>query len=85
VGGGHGSDWLLSPSADLHFSDLAAMEPMQAAAAVPLAGWLQILFAAGAFEATAYHRQYNVGGKVPGDYGCVPPPSPQRARAPPPR
>lgn len=64
--------WMLSASNGISFGDLAKLAPLDAVAAVPVAGWLQILFAAGAFEATAYHRQYNLGGRVPGDYGYDP-------------
>jgi len=39
---------------------------------VPSQGWMQIFFAAAAFECVAYHRQYNLGGRVPGDYGYDP-------------
>ena len=65
-------DWYLSKSAGITFSDIAAASPLDAVKMVPLAGWLQILIVAGAFEATAYHRQYNVGGRLPGDYGFDP-------------
>jgi len=65
-------DWMLSASGGVSFADIAKLAPLDAVAAVPIAGWLQILFAAGAFEATAYHRQYNLGGRVPGDYGFDP-------------
>ena len=40
---------------------------------VPMAGWVQIFFAAGLFEAAAFQRQWTNGeGKVPGDYGYDP-------------
>eukprot|EP00591_Stephanopyxis_turris_P005734 CAMPEP_0195511324 /NCGR_PEP_ID=MMETSP0794_2-20130614/3685_1 /TAXON_ID=515487 /ORGANISM="Stephanopyxis turris, Strain CCMP 815" /LENGTH=198 /DNA_ID=CAMNT_0040638899 /DNA_START=122 /DNA_END=718 /DNA_ORIENTATION=+ len=64
--------WLLSSTTGTTFSDIANASPLDAIGMVPMAGWVQILFAAGAFEATAYHRQYNVGGRIPGDYGYDP-------------
>uniref|UniRef100_A0A7S1B8J0 Plastid light harvesting protein n=1 Tax=Corethron hystrix TaxID=216773 RepID=A0A7S1B8J0_9STRA len=66
------NNWMLSSSAGVSFGDIAKLSPLDAVAAVPIAGWLQVLFAAGAFEAVAYHRQYNLGGRVPGDYGYDP-------------
>ena len=39
---------------------------------VPAAGWLQMLAAAGAFELTAWNRQWNEERSVPGDYGYDP-------------
>jgi len=66
------SEWLLSPSGGVSFGDVAKLAPLDAIKAVPIEGWLQVLFAAGAFEACAYHRQYNLGGRVPGDYGYDP-------------
>eukprot|EP00518_Triparma_eleuthera_P005373 CAMPEP_0182459672 /NCGR_PEP_ID=MMETSP1319-20130603/4744_1 /TAXON_ID=172717 /ORGANISM="Bolidomonas pacifica, Strain RCC208" /LENGTH=229 /DNA_ID=CAMNT_0024658637 /DNA_START=48 /DNA_END=737 /DNA_ORIENTATION=+ len=64
--------WYLSQSAGIKFADIAAMAPLDAIKAVPLAGWLQILFVAGWSECVAYQRQYNEGGRVPGDYGYDP-------------
>eukprot|EP00592_Proboscia_alata_P006719 CAMPEP_0194355564 /NCGR_PEP_ID=MMETSP0174-20130528/3454_1 /TAXON_ID=216777 /ORGANISM="Proboscia alata, Strain PI-D3" /LENGTH=228 /DNA_ID=CAMNT_0039124883 /DNA_START=27 /DNA_END=713 /DNA_ORIENTATION=+ len=70
-----GSDdaWFLSTTEGITFTDIAnAATPMDAVAMIPGAGLLQILFAAGIFEATAYNRQYNQEGRVPGDYGYDP-------------
>lgn len=70
-----GSDdaWFLSTTEGVTFTDIAnAATPMEAVSMIPSAGLLQILFAAGIFEATAYNRQYNIGGRVPGDYGYDP-------------
>jgi len=39
---------------------------------VPMAGWVQIFFAAGWFECIAYDRQWNKEGSIPGDYGYDP-------------
>jgi len=65
--------WFLSPSQGITFSDIAAASPLDAVKMVPMAGWVQILFVAGAFEAAAYQRQWvNGDGKVPGDYGFDP-------------
>jgi len=65
--------WYLSTSSGVTFSDVAsAASPMEAAQMVPAAGWLQIFFAAGLFEATAYNRQWNQEGRIPGDYGYDP-------------
>merc|ERR1719384_1522537 len=64
--------WYLSKSAGVTFSDIAAAAPLDAIKMVPAAGWLQIFFAAGLFEATAFQRQWNQEGRVPGDYGYDP-------------
>ena len=56
----HPSDdagWFLSQSAGIKFSDIADMAPLDAVKAVPVAGWLQILFVAGWCEAVAYQKQ----------------------------
>ena len=39
---------------------------------IPAAGWAQMVLAAGAFELTAWNRQWNEGRPVPGDYGYDP-------------
>jgi hypothetical protein len=65
-------DWMLSSSSGVTFSDIAAAAPLDAVKMVPAGGWLQILFVAGWFECVAYQRQYNEGGRVPGDYGYDP-------------
>ena len=64
--------WYLSTSAGVTFSDIAKASPLDAVGMVPAAGWLQILFFAGIFEATAYQRQWAEGRTVPGDYGYDP-------------
>eukprot|EP00814_Leptocylindrus_danicus_P011360 CAMPEP_0116042702 /NCGR_PEP_ID=MMETSP0321-20121206/25863_1 /TAXON_ID=163516 /ORGANISM="Leptocylindrus danicus var. danicus, Strain B650" /LENGTH=228 /DNA_ID=CAMNT_0003523261 /DNA_START=190 /DNA_END=876 /DNA_ORIENTATION=+ len=65
--------WYLSTSAGVTFSDVAnAATPLDAVQMVPLAGWLQVFFAAGWFECAAYERQWNQEGRVPGDYGYDP-------------
>ncbi|GMI37968.1 hypothetical protein TrCOL_g5144 [Triparma columacea] len=63
---------MLSSSSGVTFSDIAAAAPLDAVKMVPAGGWLQILFVAGWFECVAYQRQYNEGGRVPGDYGYDP-------------
>jgi len=67
-----GDAWYLSTSAGVTFADVAKAAPLDAIQLIPTAGWLQILFAASAFECTAFHRTYNLGGRVPGDYGYDP-------------
>ena len=64
--------WMLSTSAGVSFSDIAAAAPLDAIKMVPAAGWLQIFAAAGLFEAAAFQRQWNEEGRVPGDYGYDP-------------
>lgn len=64
--------WYLSSSTGVTFSDIAKAAPLDAIQMVPFAGWVQIFFAAAAFECVAFHRQYNLGGRVPGDYGYDP-------------
>jgi hypothetical protein len=66
------TSWFLSESAGVTFSDIATAAPLDAIQMVPAAGWLQIFFAAGLFEATAFQRQWNQEGRVPGDYGYDP-------------
>jgi hypothetical protein len=66
------TSWMLSSTSGVTFSDIAAAAPLDAIKMVPAAGWLQILFAAGLFEATAFQRQWNQEGRVPGDYGYDP-------------
>jgi len=66
------TSWYLSTSSGVTFSDIATAAPLDAIKMVPAAGWLQILAVAGIFEAVAYHRQYNLGGRIPGDYGFDP-------------
>ena len=63
---------MLSSSSSVTFSDIAAAAPLDAIKMVPAGGWLQILFVAGWFECVAYQRQYNEGGRLPGDYGYDP-------------
>lgn len=65
--------WLLSSTTGVTFSDIAhAATPLDAIQMVPMAGFVQIFFAAGLFEATAFNRQWNQEGRVPGDYGYDP-------------
>jgi len=64
--------WLLSSTSGVTFSDIATAAPLDAITMVPAAGWLQIFFAAGLFEAVAFQRQWNEEGRVPGDYGYDP-------------
>lgn len=64
--------WYLSSSSGVTFSDVAKAEPFDALTMVPAAGWIQILAFAGAFELTAWNRQFNQGRTVPGDYGYDP-------------
>jgi hypothetical protein len=64
--------WLLSSTTGVTFSDIAHAAPLEAIKMVPAQGWAQIFVAAGAFECVAYHRQYNLEGRVPGDYGYDP-------------
>lgn len=66
--------WMISRSSGVTFSDIAAASPLEAIKMVPGAGWLQILFIAGWFEATAYYKQYTPGYEdaIPGDYGYDP-------------
>lgn len=65
--------WYLSSSEGVTFSDIAhAATPLDAIQMVPAAGWLQVFFAAGLFEATAFNRQWNEEGRIPGDYGYDP-------------
>eukprot|EP00550_Attheya_septentrionalis_P006023 CAMPEP_0198294124 /NCGR_PEP_ID=MMETSP1449-20131203/20815_1 /TAXON_ID=420275 /ORGANISM="Attheya septentrionalis, Strain CCMP2084" /LENGTH=231 /DNA_ID=CAMNT_0043993983 /DNA_START=4 /DNA_END=699 /DNA_ORIENTATION=- len=65
--------WLLSSTTGVTFSDIAhAATPLDAIQMVPMAGFIQIFFAAGLFEATAFNRQWNQEGRVPGDYGYDP-------------
>ncbi|GKY97433.1 hypothetical protein MPSEU_000701800 [Mayamaea pseudoterrestris] len=65
--------WYLSTSAGITFADVAkAATPFDALGMIPAAGWLQLLAAAGAFELTAWNRQWNEERAVPGDYGYDP-------------
>jgi len=64
--------WLLSSTSGVTFSDIATAAPLDAIGMVPLAGWAQIFAFAGWFESLAYQRQWNEGGRVPGDYGYDP-------------
>lgn len=64
--------WLLSKTTGVSFADISAASPFDAINMVPMAGWLQIFFAAGIFEAAAYERQWNQGRDIPGDYGFDP-------------
>lgn len=65
-------DWFLSTSSGVTFSEIAKAAPLDAVKMVPNAGWLQVFFAAGLFELTAYNRQWTQGRSVPGDYGYDP-------------
>lgn len=65
-------NWFLSTSADLTFTDLAAMSPLDAIQAIPTAGLFQIFVFAGLFEACAWQRQWVDNRPVPGDYGYDP-------------
>uniref|UniRef100_A0A7S2WN16 Plastid light harvesting protein n=1 Tax=Eucampia antarctica TaxID=49252 RepID=A0A7S2WN16_9STRA len=64
--------WLLSKTTGVTFSDIAAAAPLDAVKMVPLSGWAQIFFGAAVFECVAYHRQWNLGAEIPGDYGYDP-------------
>jgi len=64
--------WMLSPSQGISFADIGAAAPLDAIKMVPTAGWLQIFFVMGWWECVNYHRQYNQGGRVPGEYGYDP-------------
>merc|ERR1712032_1701596 len=46
--------------------------PLDAINMIPSAGLVQIFFAAGLFELTAYNRQWTEGRDIPGDYGYDP-------------
>ena len=67
-------DWLLSSTTGVTFSDIAKADPLDAIGMIPSAGLVQILFAAGLFELTAWKRQWNDGdaNTIPGDYGYDP-------------
>ena len=65
-------DWFLSTSSGVTFSEIAKAAPLDAVKMVPNAGWLQVFFAAGLFELTAYNRQWTQGRDIPGDYGYDP-------------
>jgi len=67
-----GTDWLLSSSAGITFSDVAKASPLDAICMIPSAGLLQILFAAGLFELAGYKRQWMDESPIPGDYGYDP-------------
>jgi len=64
--------WYLSKSAGVTFSDIAAATPFEAVKMVPAAGWLQIIFVFGIFEAVGFNKQYNEGSEIPGDFGYDP-------------
>lgn len=64
--------WLLSSTTGVTFSDVAAAAPLDAIKMIPAAGFLQIFFVAGWFECIAYHRQWNQGREILGDYGYDP-------------
>jgi len=66
------TNWYLSSTSGVTFSDIAKAAPLDAIKMVPAEGWLQIFFAAGLFEAVAFQRQWNEEGRVPGDYGYDP-------------
>jgi len=70
--GSEAATWYLSTSEGITFADVAKATPYEAIAMVPAAGWLQIFFAAGLFEFTAWERQWNQGREIPGDYGYDP-------------
>jgi hypothetical protein len=67
-----GDPWYLSTSTGVTFADVSKAAPLDAIQMVPPAGWLQIFFAAGLFEAVAYQRQWNQERAIPGDYGYDP-------------
>ena len=67
-----GDPWYLSTSTGVTFADISKAAPLDTIQMVPLAGWLQIFFAAGAFECVAYQRQWNQDRAIPGDYGYDP-------------
>jgi hypothetical protein len=64
--------WYLSPSAGITFADISKAAPLEAIQMVPLTGWAQVLVAAGAFELTAWDRQWNQENSIPGNYGFDP-------------
>jgi len=66
------SDWYLSTTSGVTFSDLAKMAPLDAFSAIPAAGLLQIGAAAGLFELFAFNRQFMSENPIPGDYGYDP-------------
>lgn len=70
--GPEAGEWYLSSSAGITFDDVSKAAPLDAIAMVPFAGWLQVFFAAFAFEATAFERQWNQNREIPGDYGYDP-------------
>jgi len=66
------TDWLLSTTTGVTFSEIAKAAPLDAINMIPSAGLVQIFFAAGLFELTAYNRQWTEGRDIPGDYGYDP-------------
>lgn len=72
LGPNSSSDWLLSSTSGVTFGDVSHANALDTIAMVPSAGWLQVLFAAGLFELTAYKRQWMDGNEIPGDYGYDP-------------
>eukprot|EP00553_Chaetoceros_curvisetus_P006891 CAMPEP_0204630074 /NCGR_PEP_ID=MMETSP0717-20131115/19525_1 /ASSEMBLY_ACC=CAM_ASM_000666 /TAXON_ID=230516 /ORGANISM="Chaetoceros curvisetus" /LENGTH=228 /DNA_ID=CAMNT_0051647201 /DNA_START=86 /DNA_END=772 /DNA_ORIENTATION=- len=64
--------WYLSTTTGVTFSDIANAAPLDAIQMVPMAGWLQIFFAAGMFESAAYYRQWVLDEPIPGNYGYDP-------------
>jgi len=65
-------DWLLSTTTGVTFTDISHAAPLDTLSMVPNAGWLQIAFAAGLFELTAWKRQWSDDNPIPGDYGYDP-------------
>jgi hypothetical protein len=72
LGPNPGDQWYLSSSAGITFEDVSKAAPLDAIQMVPIQGWLQIFFAAFAFEAVAFERQWNQEREIPGDYGYDP-------------
>lgn len=65
-------DWLLSSTTGVTFSDISKADPLDTLAMVPIAGWVQIFFAAGLFELAAWNRQWDQEDPIPGNYGYDP-------------
>ena len=72
LGPNQGDQWYLSSSAGITFEDVSKAAPLDAIQMVPIQGWFQIFFAAFAFEAVAFERQWNQNREIPGDYGYDP-------------
>lgn len=70
-----GDPWYLSTTTGVTFADVSKAAPLDAIKMVPPAGWLQIFFAAGLFEAVGFARQWgdaSPDNAIPGNYGYDP-------------